>query len=279
MFGVTLLSLVVIATAQITIKPISKRTICILHYEEIGDKDLMSNFTNVFSSYAGVHIEFSKYDSGEKDVVKILSNARLDGCEVVAVHIEDSDMDFVSFMFSQNECMQLKGDKIHYFKLSREQEYFLYGKELHFCPLSDNMIGMNCDTNLNDTYFPMTSGSNYEVIDIPEFTNMGYTFYSEKDDTYFPMTSGSNYEVIDIPEFTNMGYTFYSEKDDFYLCERTSSNYYSEVYLFHKDSENYGTIVQRVNWGNVWTHFRTLAQVVYGILDVFFGGRSVEPRA
>nr|AXF38739.1 MAG: viral structural protein 7 [Ruddy turnstone rotavirus] len=247
MFRVMLLSFALCINAQLTIKPINKKNICFMHTEDLSNSgEKVKNFTNIFSTYSDLHIEFIKYEESSADVVKILSDANTNECEVLAIHIKNSDLDFVSFVFSQNECQKMEKDRIHYTKLEKGREFFIYGKEVTFCPLSDNLIGMNCDTQLNATYFPVTQGNDYEVIDVPEFTNEGYVFYSQK--------------------------------QHFYICERVSANAYKEVYLFYKDSENYGTLTQRVNWGNIWTHFKTFAQVVYKVLDIFFGKRNLEPR-
>nr|AXF38723.1 MAG: viral structural protein 7 [Rotavirus G] len=241
-----LLLLAASCSAQLIIKPIVKNNICIAYPSDVHD-ELNQTVFQVFSKFSGVHVEFSKYEvSGDQDVISMVQQMNINTCPLVAVYIKKSELDFVSFLSAENECQKFEASKIHYVKLDRQSEFFLYATDIKYCPLSDDLIGIMCDSQLHDTYHELSKTTTYDITDIPEFTDNGYLFYSTK---YF------------------------------YICERKGSNEFTEVHYFYENYPSTGTITRAVNWGNVWTNFKKVMQAVYKVLDIFFGKRTVEPRA
>nr|ASV45331.1 capsid glycoprotein VP7 [Rotavirus B]ASV45332.1 capsid glycoprotein VP7 [Rotavirus B] len=244
-----LLVLAACAHAQLNIIPALTPEICILYGndQENEAKMFMGNFSQIFETYNSVTLTFQSYDTTQCNVIESLSKYDFSACQYLAVDVANSDMDFNTFLQSENNCSEYSADKIHYLQLPRNEEWFVYAKKLKFCPLSDSLIGMYCDTQLPSTYFNLSTTSTYEVTDIPEFTQMGYTFHST---------------------------------DKFYVCKRITETKWISYYLFYRDEIPSGTISRQINWGNVWSNFKKIAQVIYKILDIFYNNsRTVEPRA
>uniref|UniRef100_P30889 Outer capsid glycoprotein VP7 n=1 Tax=Rotavirus B (isolate RVB/Rat/United States/IDIR/1984/G1P[X]) TaxID=28877 RepID=VP7_ROTGI len=240
-----LLVVAALANGQLTILPHEESQICFLQPDNPGF-DFDGNFTNIFRDYASVKISSFTYKAQDADIVEILNVDRDRSCTILAIYIADSTLDFNTFLQSENECVKYAASKKHYIKLPRDREYFALAKNLSFCPLNDDLIGIYCDTQLETTYFSVARSSNYDVTDIPEFTELGYVFHSN---------------------------------DHFYICERKSEGNWIDYQLFYQNDAPLGTVSQRVNWGNVWSNVKTVAQMVYKILDIFFGKRNIEPRA
>nr|AXF38062.1 VP7 [Rotavirus G] len=248
MFMLTLLSLAASGCSQLVIEPVVQNNICLAYPNTVSADEINRNFTNIFSSYSGIHIEIKPYTlNTDKDVINIIESLQITTCPMLAVYIEDSALDFVTFLSSENECQKFIRNEKHYIKLPIEEEYFTYSKNLKFCPLSDDLIGIYCDSQLEGTYFSILKDQN-------------------------------EYDIVDIPEFTEKGYLFWSDSD-FYICKRGATNEFMSVYYFYKDQPAHGTIRRAINWGNVWTNFKKVAQVAYKILDIFFGKQTAEPRA
>nr|BAA78609.1 outer capsid protein VP7 [Bovine group B rotavirus]BAV57414.1 outer capsid protein VP7 [Bovine group B rotavirus]BAV57415.1 outer capsid protein VP7 [Bovine group B rotavirus]BAV57416.1 outer capsid protein VP7 [Bovine group B rotavirus]BAV57417.1 outer capsid protein VP7 [Bovine group B rotavirus] len=235
------------AKAQLVITPISNPEICVLHASDWNVNSFGDNFTNIFETYNSVTLSFYQYDSTNYDVIDIISKRDYSLCHILAIDVIKPEMDFITFLQSNNECSKYAGQKIHYQKLSTNEEWFVYSKNLKFCPLSDSLIGLYCDTQINGTYFPLSENEKYDVTDLPEFTEMGYVFYSN---------------------------------DDFYICKRINEDKWVNYHLFYREYSASGTVSRAISWDNVWTGFKTFAQVVYKILDIFFNNRrNFEPRA
>nr|AGW95859.1 VP7 [Rotavirus G pigeon/HK18] len=247
MFMLTLLSLAAVGSSQLIIEPVIKNSVCLAYPNEEPISELNGNFTNIFSSYSGVHFQLINYSLGaDKDVIQVIRNLDVESCPTLAVYITDASLDFVTFLSAENRCQRFKQGLTHYIKLPVENEYFTYSKTLKFCPLSNDLIGIYCDSQLKDTYHTVIDQATYDIVDIPEFTEMGYLFYSDS---------------------------------DFYICERLATNEYMDVYYFYKDQPAAGTVTKAIDWNRVWTNFKKVAQVAYKILDIFFGKKTVEPRA
>nr|WLD25311.1 VP7 [Rotavirus B] len=243
-----LLVLAACANAQLNIVPSVHPEICILYSDDLTEaRDFFGNFTEIFETYNHVSISLKNYSKDNYDVIDIISNNNFESCDVLAVYVLYSYMSFDTFLLSENNCTKYTGGKIHYVQLTKDQEWFVYSKNLKFCPLTDDLIGIYCDTQLSGTYFTVAPDRRYYVTDIPEFTNKGYTFYS-----------------------TN----------NFYICQRITEEPWINVHFFYRDNAPTGTVSQRINWGNVWTNVATFAQMLYKVLDIFFNNnRSVDPRA
>nr|ADF57899.1 structural protein VP7 [Human rotavirus B] len=249
MASLPLLVLAAAVNAQLNIVPSVHPEVCVLYADDHQSdaNKFNGNFTQIFHSYNSITLSFMSYSSSSYDVIDIMSRYDLSSCSILAIDVFDASMDFNVFLQSTNNCSKYNANKIHYIKLPRGEEWFSYSKNLKFCPLSDSLIGMYCDTQLSDTYFEISTGGTYEVTDVPEFTQMGYTFHSS---------------------------------EDFYLCHRISSEAWLNYHLFYRDYDVSGVISKQINWGNVWSGFKTFAQVLYKILDLFFNSkRNVEPRA
>nr|ASV45359.1 capsid glycoprotein VP7 [Rotavirus B] len=243
-----LLVLAACAYAQLNIIPSIHPEVCVLYADDLQEaKEYFGNFTEIFESYNHVTISLTNYSKENYDVIDILSQYNYETCDILAVDVADPYMDFVSFLQSENNCTKFVGNKIHYVQLPRDQEWFVYSKGVKFCPLSDELIGMFCDTQLSGTYFTLAPKRRYTITDIPEFTSKGYTLYSE---------------------------------DSFYMCQRITEKNWVNVHYFYRNEAPSGTVSQRINWGNVWTNVASFAQMLYKILDIFFNSsRSVVPRA
>nr|AEW29900.1 outer capsid protein VP7 [Porcine rotavirus B]AEW29901.1 outer capsid protein VP7 [Porcine rotavirus B] len=244
-----LLVLAVSVQSQLLITPNTQPEVCILYADDRATDvtGLGENFTDIFSTYNSVSLSFFSYSSTNYDVIGILSEKDFSTCTILAVDVIQSDMDFVSFLQSENECSKYNKNKIHYLKLPATEEWFIYAKKLSFCPLSDSLLGIYCDTQVNATYFPLSTGTKFDVTDIPEFTEMGYTFFSV---------------------------------DDFYVCKRINENKWINYHLFYREYADSGTVARAIDWGNVWTGFKTFAQMLYKVLDIFFNNkRNFGPRA
>nr|AEW29871.1 outer capsid protein VP7 [Porcine rotavirus B] len=244
-----LLALAVGVQAQLNIIPETSPEVCVLYASDLSSQrnQFNENFTNIFETYNSVTISFFEYNNLNYDVIDILSKNDYSTCDIVAIDVVKSDMDFITFLQSENECSKYTANKIHYLKLTPTDEWFVYSKYLSFCPLSDSLLGIYCDTQLKDTYFPLSTNSAFDVTDVPEFTESGYTFYSS---------------------------------DSFYVCRRINEGKWLNYQLFYREYAASGTIARAVNWGNVWTNFKTFAQIVYKVLDIFFNSkRNFEPRA
>nr|AHZ32882.1 capsid glycoprotein VP7 [Rotavirus G] len=243
-----LLFLATCVSAQLTMKPITERNICLLYPQGQTITDYSGNLTKVFSSYNGVYMVMTEYNlATDKNVLEIARANDISGCDLVAIHIAESGADFVTFFSSENDCTEYAPNKIHYVQLPRDKEFFTYSKELKFCALDDSLVGIYCDSQLESTYF--------QVVD----------------------KSQSYYEVTDFPEFNEKGVLFYSTAK-FYVCERTGSIESNKIYYFYVNDDNTGTIRLKPNWGNVWKNFKKVAQVIYKILDIFYGQQRVQPR-
>ncbi|AFL91896.1 VP7 [Rotavirus G chicken/03V0567/DEU/2003] len=244
-----LLFLATTAIGQLVMKPVNNNNICVM-YPKSRASEVNETVYEPFKSYSQVYIKFSEYDdtTDGKNVLKILNQIDISNCPMLAVYIVDSGMDFISFLSSQNECQEFEARKKHYIKLDVEKEYFTYARDLKYCPLSNDLIGIYCDSQLDGTYHEIQP------------------------------TGQSYYDITDIPEFTEMGYVFYSTQS-FYICERVSSNEFMPVYYFYNNQAPDGTITRAVNWGNAWSNFKKVAQMIYKILDIFFGRKNLEPRA
>nr|AVW80120.1 VP7 [Porcine rotavirus B] len=244
--------LLVLATcvdAQLNIIPADDPEICLLYADDLQNEatEYTGNFSQIFETYNSVTLSFTKYSKDNYDVISILSQYDYSACDILAIDVIYPDMDFNVFLQSENNCSKYSGNKVHYIQLPRDKEYFVYSKNLKFCPLSDSLIGMFCDTQVHLTYFNVSKNTQYDVTDIPEFTSKGYTFYSQ---------------------------------EPFYVCQRVSENPWVNVHLFYRSNAPSGVISRQINWGNVWTNIKTFAQIVYKVLDIFFNNkRSVEPRA
>nr|AEW29870.1 outer capsid protein VP7 [Porcine rotavirus B] len=244
-----LLALAVGVQAQLNIVPETSPEICILYASDLDSQrnEFNENFTNIFESYNSVTLSFFKYDSNNYDVINILSTNDYSTCDIVAIDVVNPEMDFVTFLQSENECSKYSANKIHYLKLPASEEWFVYSKVLGFCPLSDSLLGIYCDTQTSGTYFPLSKNSHFDVTDIPEFTEAGYTFHSS---------------------------------DQFYVCKRKNEGKWLNYQLFYRGYAATGTVARAVDWGNVWSNFKTFAQIVYKVLDIFFNTRrNLEPRA
>nr|AEW29886.1 outer capsid protein VP7 [Porcine rotavirus B] len=243
-----LLVLAACADAQLNIVPSTDPEICVLYSDDMNDaKQYFGNFTEIFESYNHVTISLTNYSAENYDVIDILSKHNYEACDMLAIYVKYAYMDFATFLQSENNCTKFAGGKIHYMQLPRDQEWFVYSKDLKFCPLSDELIGMFCDTQLKDTYFEVAPNRRYYITDIPEFTSKGYTLYSN---------------------------------NPFYVCQRITERPWINVHYFYSENEPSGTVSQRISWGNVWTNVTTFAQMLYKILDIFFNNnRSAEPRA
>nr|ASV45203.1 capsid glycoprotein VP7 [Rotavirus G] len=246
----TLLSLVTMASAQLVIKPLINSDVCIIYPASLN---VVSNFdgnlTRVFQSYSDVNIVYKPYDlsTNPKNVLETVRHNPIDGCAIAAIYILEPELDFVTFYSSENECQQFAPNKTHRVMLPRGREFFTYSQELKFCALDDNLLGIYCDTQLPDTYFHVTQpGMNW-------------------------------YEVTDFPEFNEQGVLFYSMAT-FYVCERKGSVEKTNVHYFYTEYTNDGTVRLKTNWGNVWKNFKNIAQVVYKVLDLFFGQKGSQPR-
>nr|ASV45257.1 capsid glycoprotein VP7 [Rotavirus B] len=243
-----LLVLAACANAQLNIVPSTHPEICILYADDRQSAtQFFGNFTEIFETYNHVTVSLTNYSKDNYDVIDILSQNDYTSCEILAIDVIYPDMDFVTFLQSENNCSKFSGNKIHYVQLPRDQEWFVYSRGIKFCPLSDDLIGMYCDTQISTTYFTLAEDGKYDVTDIPEFTSKGYTMHSQ-----YP----------------------------FYLCQRITEEPWVNVHFFYRSNEPTGAVSQRINWGNVWTNVATFAQMVYKILDIFFNSsRSVNPRA
>nr|AEW29861.1 outer capsid protein VP7 [Porcine rotavirus B] len=243
-----LLVLAACANAQLNIVPSINPEVCVLYPDNLNEAtQYFGNFTEIFESYNHVTVSLTNYSNQNYDVIDILSKTNYQTCDVLAVYVDEPWTDFVTFLQSENNCTKFAANKIHYAQLPRDQEWFVYSKGIRFCPLSDDLIGIYCDTQLSSTYFTLAPERKYTVTDIPEFTARGYTFHSV---------------------------------NPFYLCQRITENPWINAHYFYKNGAPSGTISQRVNWGNVWTNVASFAQMLYKILDIFFNSsRSVEPRA
>nr|AEW29863.1 outer capsid protein VP7 [Porcine rotavirus B] len=243
-----LLVLAACVNAQLNIVPSIHPEICVLYSDDMNDaKQYFGNFTGIFESYNHVTISLTNYSAQNYDVVDILSKHNYEACDVLAIYVKYAYMDFATFLQSENNCTKFASGKIHYMQLPRDQEWFVYSRDLKFCPLSDDLIGMFCDTQLKDTYFEVAPDRRYYITDIPEFTSKGYTLYSN---------------------------------NPFYVCQRITEKPWINVHYFYSENEPSGTVSQRISWGNVWTNVTTFAQMLYKILDIFFNNnRSAEPRA
>nr|ASV45303.1 capsid glycoprotein VP7 [Rotavirus B] len=243
-----LLVLAACAHAQLNLIPSLDPEICILYPDNLNEaKEYFGNFTQIFESYNHVTVSLTNYSYDNYDVIDILSKYDYTACDILAVYVGDPFIDFVSFLQSENNCTKFAADKIHYVQLPKEQEWFVYSKGVKFCPLSDDLIGIFCDTQTYTTYFTLAPERRYTITDIPEFTYRGYTLRSS-----YP----------------------------FYLCQRITENPWINVHFFYAKDAPSGTVSQRINWGNVWTNVASFAQMLYKILDIFFNNsRSFEPRA
>nr|AEW29888.1 outer capsid protein VP7 [Porcine rotavirus B] len=243
-----LLVLAACANAQLNVIPSTDPEVCVLYPDSLTEaQKYFGNFTQIFETYNHVTVSLTNYSSENYDVIDILSKVNYEACEILAVYIHEPWIDFISFLQSENNCTKFAANKIHYIQLPREQEWFVYSRGIQFCPLSNDLIGIFCDTQLSRTYFELAPPRKYTITDIPEFTSKGYTFYSTQ---------------------------------PFYMCQRITEKQWINVHYFYKDNAPSGTISQRVNWGNVWTNVASFAQMLYKILDIFFNNsRSVDPRA
>nr|WME84906.1 outer capsid protein VP7 [Porcine rotavirus B] len=244
-----LLALAVSAQAQLNIIPETSPEVCILYANDFNTQknQFNENFTNIFETYNSVTVSFFEYDKSNYDVIDILSKNDYSTCDIVAIDVIKSDMDFITFLQSENECSKYAPNKKHYMKLPVNEEWFVYSKHLSFCPLSDSLLGIYCDTQLENTFFPLSTNNAFDVTDVPEFTEAGYVFYSS---------------------------------DPFYVCKRINEGKWLNYQLFYREYAASGTVARAVNWGNVWSNFKTFAQIVYKVLDIFFNSRrNLEARA
>nr|QGH58944.1 outer capsid protein VP7 [Rotavirus B]QGH58947.1 outer capsid protein VP7 [Rotavirus B] len=243
-----LLVLAACANAQLNIIPTINPEVCILYPDETKEaKEYFGNFTEIFESYNHVTISLTNYSTKDYDVIDILSKYDYQACDILAVYVLADYMDFVTFLQSENNCSKFSGRKIHYVQLPRDQEWFVYSKGCLVCPLSDELIGIFCDTQLFDTYFELAPKRRYNVTDIPEFTKKAYPVCSD---------------------------------NPFYICQRITENPWINVHYFYDRNAPSGTVSNRINWGNVWTNVASFAQMLYKVLDIFFNSsRSAEPRA
>nr|QGH58948.1 outer capsid protein VP7 [Rotavirus B] len=242
-----LLVLAACANAQLNIIPTIDPEVCVLYADDLTEaKEYFGNFTEIFESYNHVTVSLTNYSKDNYDVIDILSKYNYEACDILAVDVAYPYMDFVTFLQSENNCSKFAGKKIHYVTATKNQEWFVYSREFKFCPLSDDLIGMFCDTQLAGTYLDVAPKRRYNFSDIPEFTSKGYTLFNEP----------------------------------FYLCQRITENPWINVHYFYARNDPSGTVSQRINWGNVWTNVASFAQMLYKILDIFFNSRrSAEPRA
>nr|ASV45304.1 capsid glycoprotein VP7 [Rotavirus B] len=243
--------LLVLATcvdAQLNTVSLNHPEICVLYPDNTPEAtDFHGNFTEIFETYNHVTISLKNYSHENYDVIDILSKHNYEECNILAIYINDPFADFASFLQSENNCTKFAAGKTHYVQLPKNEEWFIYAKDAKFCPLTDSLIGIFCDTQMHTTYFTLAPKRRYTVLDIPEFTNGGYTIRSD---------------------------------DPFYLCQRITENPWINVHYFYNGDASSGLVAQRINWGNVWTHIASFAHALYKILDIFFNSsRSVEPRA
>nr|ASV45363.1 capsid glycoprotein VP7 [Rotavirus B] len=243
-----LLVLAACVNAQLNIVPSTDPEVCVLYPNDITEaREYHGNFTQIFENYNHITLSLTNYSHDNYDVIDILSRNNFENCDILGIYIDDPWVDFISFLQSQNNCTKFVAEKTHYVQLPKSQEWFVYAMDMKFCPLSDDLIGMFCDTQTPGTYITLAPDRRYTVIDIPEFTTKGYTLRS---------------------------------KNPFYLCQRITEGPWVNVHFFYNGNAPSGLVTQRINWGNVWTHVASFAHALYKVLDIFFNNsRSFEPRA